>query len=85
MSSINLLIFGKEVKKVNKPNCKEVLPERLRAARKAKGLTLQQLGNAVYVSRQAISQYEHGKTQPTIDTLMRLSEALGVPMVQLVT
>lgn len=56
------------------------LAERLAAARRMSGLSLQELSDRMdnAVSRQAIHQFEQGKTKPEADTLLALAKALGV-------
>jgi transcriptional regulator with XRE-family HTH domain len=56
------------------------LAERLAAARRMSGLSLQELSDRMEnaVSRQAIHQFEQGKTKPEADTLLTLAKALGV-------
>lgn len=48
----------------------------LRSARKAKGLTMKELGAMVGVSESAISQYETGKREMDFETLLKLGEIL---------
>lgn len=48
----------------------------LRSARKAKGLTMKELGAMVGVSESAISQYETGKREMDFETLLRIGEIL---------
>lgn len=50
----------------------------LRMERKAKRLTMKELGEMIGVSESAISQYETGKREPDNATLVKLSEILGV-------
>lgn len=50
----------------------------LRTERKAKGLTMKELGEMIGVSESAISQYETGKREPDNTTLVKLSEIFGV-------
>ncbi len=52
--------------------------------RKRLGLSQEELGERLFVSRQTISQWETGQTQPTLDNLMRLHEILGVSIDELV-
>ena len=52
--------------------------------RKAKGMTQQSLAEALCVTRQAVSQWETGKTEPDIETLNRLSEILEVSVEELI-
>jgi len=56
----------------------ERMVENLRAARKAKGMSQQQLADAIGVSQQAIHQYETDKIEPDIENLKRLADALDV-------
>jgi len=50
-------------------------------ARLAKGLTLQALGDAMGVSRQAVHQWEQGQTRPRdMPTMAALANALGKPL-----
>ena len=54
------------------------LNERIIRVRKAAGLTQEQLGEVVGVSRQAVSKWESGAATPDLATMARLCEALGV-------
>ncbi len=53
-------------------------PEQLIAARKAAHMTQEQLADAVHVARNTISSWEHGRTQPDIETLRCLGQVLHV-------
>ncbi len=48
------------------------------AKRKAKGLTQQQVADALHVSFQAVSKWESGASYPALDLLWALSRLLGV-------
>ena len=50
--------------------------EQLTAARKAAGMTQEELSAAVHVARNTISNWEHGRTQPDLDTLRLLGQVL---------
>lgn len=52
--------------------------ERLRLARTMKGYTLQDVGDAVFASRQSIHQYEGDARTPPDDVVGALAEFLGV-------
>lgn len=52
--------------------------QKIRTARRLANLTMQQLGEKVGVSRQAISLYELGYTRPGPDVLDRLCGVLGL-------
>lgn len=53
-------------------------PQRLRMLRKAKGLTQEELGRKVNVTKVSISGYESGNRTPDMDTLKALADALDV-------
>ena len=50
--------------------------EQLTAARKAAGMTQEQLANAVHVARNTISSWERGRTQPDLNTMRLLGQVL---------
>ena len=52
--------------------------ETLRELREKNGLTQEQLAQRVLVTRQAVSRWETGETQPNTDTLKLLSKEFGV-------
>ena len=54
------------------------LNERIAVVRKAMGLTQEQLGELVGVSRQAVSKWESGQTVPDAVTVAKLCRALNV-------
>jgi Zn-dependent peptidase ImmA (M78 family)/DNA-binding XRE family transcriptional regulator len=56
------------------------VPERLAAARDARGLTVNSLAEMVEVSRQSLSAYEAGKQSPGAPIIERLSQKLNVPI-----
>jgi Zn-dependent peptidase ImmA (M78 family)/transcriptional regulator with XRE-family HTH domain len=56
-----------------------LVPGRLRAARRFMRLNQAELADAIGVSRQAISGYEHGDKTPEPRTFAKLAEVLGQP------
>lgn len=50
--------------------------DQLTAARKAAGMTQEQLADTVHVARNTISSWERGRTQPDLDTLRLLGQVL---------
>lgn len=54
------------------------LARHLRAARQARGLSLEAVARLSGVSRSMVSQIERGESSPTIATLWNLTRALGV-------
>lgn len=57
--------------------------EKIQSARRAAGLTQEQLAARVYVTRQAVSRWETGESEPGIDMRKLLASVLGVPVTQL--
>jgi transcriptional regulator with XRE-family HTH domain len=57
----------------------------LRAMRRERGLTLQELARLTDLSRTFIGQIEAGTANPSVATLKRVADALGVPMAALFT
>ncbi len=56
----------------------KVIAQRLKEARKNKGLTQQALAQATGLSQTAVSAYERGFMEPTVTNLVALAEALEV-------
>ena len=57
---------------------------RIKELRTKRGLTIDQLASMSGLSRGFISLLENGKRDPSADTLGQLSDALGVPLVDLI-
>ena len=57
---------------------------RVKHERKARGWTLDQLAEAAAVSRRMVVSVEQGAVNPSVGTLLRLSDALGVGLPALV-
>jgi transcriptional regulator with XRE-family HTH domain len=55
----------------------------LRAARESKGFSQEQLGVAAGSAAATISRLENGVRPPTLETVSKLADALGVPVSQL--
>ena len=58
--------------------------ENLRRIRKARGLTMKELGKLSDVSESTIGMVETGKRKPSFELLLKLSEALGCSVNDLV-
>ena len=56
----------------------------IKKLRTAKNITQDDLARQLFVTRQTISGWENGRTQPDIDTLCRLSEIFGVSVEDLI-
>ena len=52
--------------------------EKLKELRKAKGISLEELGAYIGAAESTISLYENGKRQPDYETLLKLAEYFGV-------
>lgn len=52
--------------------------ERIARARKAAGLSQEELGNRLSVSRQAVSKWETNQTKPDVDTIIRMCQVLDL-------
>ena len=55
-----------------------MIGEEIRHARKAAGLSQEELGFKANMSRNYISMVELNQSSPTLDTLLRLCKAVGV-------
>ena len=58
----------------------KIFGEKLRLARKAKGLTQQQVAEMADIDEKHLSRIENGKFFPTFNTLNRLLAALDLPL-----
>ena len=56
----------------------------IKKLRNEKGLTQDQLAETLHVTRQAVSNWENGKTQPDIETLSALAECFEIPVEELI-
>ena len=59
--------------------------KKLQELRRQKGLTQEQLAEALFVSRTAVSKWESGRGYPSIDSLKKISEILGVTVDELLS
>ena len=57
--------------------------ETLAAAREQRGMTQQDLAEKLYVTRQAVSRWETGETEPSVDMRKLIAAVLDVPVIQL--
>ncbi len=55
-----------------------MIGERLKMARKMRGLSQQDVADRVGISRMSISKYERAKMTPSSDVLVKLARALGI-------
>lgn len=59
---------------------KDIVPYRIRQARLSRCLSIAELSELLGVSKQAVSQYELGKSIPSMPTLVQMSRYLKYPM-----
>ena len=59
--------------------------EKLQELRKSRGLTQEELAEALYVSRTAVSKWESGRGYPSIDSLKELSAYFSVTIDELLS
>jgi Zn-dependent peptidase ImmA (M78 family)/DNA-binding XRE family transcriptional regulator len=55
------------------------IPERIKEAREARGLTVEDFADELNVTRQAVAQFETGQIAPGGDTLARIIALTGLP------
>jgi len=53
--------------------------ERLTEIRTVRGMTMEQLANALGITKQMISKYEYGKSIPQIEAIKKMAKILSVP------
>ena len=56
----------------------------IRRLRAEKGINQEQLAEQLHVTRQAVSNWENGKTQPDIEMLTKMAEIFGVSVEYLI-
>ena len=61
-----------------------VIGKNIKKNRSEKGMTQVQLAENLHVTRQAVSNWEQGKTQPDVETLSAIAEVFDVPVEELI-
>ncbi len=56
----------------------------IKKIRAEKGMTQEQLAERLHVTRQAVSNWEQGKTQPDVETLSAMAEVFEIPVEELI-
>jgi HTH-type transcriptional regulator / antitoxin HipB len=93
LPSVYAAVLRPKVPKKSKPRPRRSAPndngaeigQRIREARRAKGLTQLELATATDIRRPNVARLERGGNTPTIETLQRVAEALGVSVASLVS
>jgi transcriptional regulator with XRE-family HTH domain len=62
----------------------KLIGERVRELREAKGLSISDLAIKAGMKRPNLSRLEHGRHQPSLETLERIAESLGISVARLV-
>lgn len=61
-----------------------MVSDSIKKLRKEKKLTQDQLAEQLHVTRQAVSNWEIGKTQPDVETLTQLAKIFGVSVERII-
>jgi len=77
--------FFKGKKLPPETNQKNRIGQRIRQAREQKGYTVQELAERTGIKRPNLSRLEHGRHQPSLETLEKIAEALNIPIFELLT
>ena len=56
----------------------------IRALRPERGMTQEDLAEKLYVTRQTVSSWENGKSQPNVETLEKIAAALETDVMALI-
>ena len=56
------------------------ISKNIKRLRQQTGMTQEQMAEKLFVTRQTVSLWENGKTQPDIQTLERIAECFGVEL-----
>ena len=52
--------------------------------REKKKITQEEMAQALFITRQAVSNWENGKTEPDIDTMQKIADFLNITMEELI-
>lgn len=63
---------------------RRAIGEQIRAARLSADLSQERLAELAGLDRQAVNRIEQGHQSPILDNLIRLADAIGVPLADLV-
>jgi transcriptional regulator with XRE-family HTH domain len=70
---------------VTETRSNNIIGERIRALRRKRGLTLQDMGARTNLSPSYLSQVENGRANVTLNALHSITQELGVPLAELFT
>ncbi|MFG2722729.1 helix-turn-helix domain-containing protein [Streptomyces sp. NPDC048416] len=63
---------------------RQAVGDRIRAARLRANLTQEQVGGRTGIDRATYNRIEQGHASPLLDSLIRIADAIGVPLADLV-
>lgn len=63
---------------------RQAVGDRIRAARTGAHLTQQQVAERIEMDRATYNRIEQGHASPMLDSLIRIADAIGVPLADLV-
>ncbi len=61
-----------------------MIGENIKRLRERNHVTQEELAEKLFVTRQAISKWENGKTEPDIETLQKIAEVFQVPIEEVI-
>lgn len=64
---------------------RRAIGERIRAARRHRKLTQEQLAHAIGIDRRSVHRYETAQRDPALSMLIRIADSLRVPLALLVS
>lgn len=64
---------------------KKIVGGKVRAARRADGISVEKLALMVGVNRNYLRDIEFGRANPTIDVIVKIADGLNIPVWELMT
>ena len=64
---------------------KDLIAQNIKALREANNLSQKELASMLHVTRQAVTRWENGQTEPDLDTVIHIAELFGVSLQYLIT
>ena len=64
---------------------KMLIGAKIRAARRARGISVEKLALMVGVNRNYLRNIEFGRANPTVDVMAKIADGLGIPVWELMT
>ena len=55
-----------------------MIGDNIRALRTEKGMTQKEIADRLFVTAQAVSRWENGEVEPSLNTIMELAKIFGV-------